>query len=145
MFNKKDKNSVNENPAENDYKVSDEELLNKYNKYFDKDVAAKLLVKLRKATRDKPAVISGAAGSLVTVLGKLISALENPDCPAHYKALIIGAIGYIVLPFDIVPDALPGVGWVDDLTVAGGVVATVAIYSDFSLEKLDAYIDQMDD
>ena len=32
----------------------------------------------------------------------------------------------------------------DDLASAAGVVTAVGIYSDFTLEKLDAYIDQME-
>lgn len=125
-------------------KVSDEELIEKYQKHFDKNLAMKLLVKLRKSTRNKPKAIAGTAGAIVSVLGKLLSALENPSTPAHIKALTIGAIGYILLPLDLVPDFMPVVGYADDLASAAGVVTAVGIYSDFSLEKLDAYIDQME-
>ena len=61
------------------------------------------------------------------------------------RALIIGAIGYIVLPLDLIPDIVPAVGYTDDIASAAGVVAAVAVYSDFSLEKLDAYIDQLEE
>ena len=103
-----------------------------------------IFVKLRKATRDKPKVIAGATGAIVTSLGCLLSALENPATPKHMKAVIIGAIGYILLPLDLIPDFTPVIGYGDDLASAAGVVAAVGIYSDFSLEKLDAYIDQME-
>ena len=125
-------------------KVSDEELVEKYQKHFDKNMAMKLLIKLRKATRDKPKVIAGTTGAIVSTLGKLLSALENPETPMHMKALIVGAIGYILLPFDLIPDFTPVIGYGDDLASATGVVAAVAMYSDFSIEKLDAYIDQME-
>ena len=125
-------------------KVSDEELIEKYQKHFDKNVAMKLLVKLRKATRNKPKAIAGTAGAVVSVLGKLLSALENPATPKRMKALIIGAIGYIILPLDLIPDITPVIGYSDDLASAAGIVAAVGIYSDFSLEKLDAYIDQLE-
>lgn len=125
-------------------KVSDEELVEKYQKHFNKNMAMKLLVKLRKATRDKPKVIAGTTGAIVSTLGKLLSALENPETPMHMKALIVGAIGYILLPFDLIPDFTPVIGYGDDLASATGVVAAVAMYSDFSIEKLDAYIDQME-
>ena len=46
-------------------KVSDEELIEKYQKHFDKNVAMKLLVKLRKSTRNKPKAIAGTAGAVV--------------------------------------------------------------------------------
>lgn len=127
----------------NEKKVSEEELVEKYQQHFDKNMAMKLLVKLRKATRNKPKVIAGTVGGIVTSLGKLLSALDNPATPTHMKALIIGAIGYILLPLDLIPDITPGIGYADDLASVAGVVAAIGIYSDFSLEKLDAYIDQL--
>lgn len=39
--------------------VSEEELVEKYQQHFDKNMALKLLVKLRKATRNKPKVVAG--------------------------------------------------------------------------------------
>ena len=125
-------------------KVSEEELVENYQKHFDKNMAMRLLVKLRKATRDKPKVIAGTTGAIVTTLGSLLSALENPATPSHMKAVIIGAIGYILLPLDLIPDFTPVVGYADDLASAAGVVAAVGAYSEFSLEKLDAYIDQIE-
>lgn len=129
---------------DNEKKVSEEELVAKYQKHFDKNIAMKLLVKLRKATRNKPKVITGATGTIVLSLGKLLSALDNPATPTHLKALIIGAIGYIVLPVDLIPDITPGIGYADDLASVAGVVAAVSVYSNFTLEELDAYIDQME-
>lgn len=124
--------------------VSEEELVEKYQQHFDKNMALKLLVKLRKATRNKPKVVAGAAGAVVNSLGSLISALDNPATPTKMKALIIGAIGYILLPLDLIPDVMPAVGYTDDLASAAGVVAAVAAYSNFSLEELDKYIDSLE-
>lgn len=123
--------------------VSEDELVEKYQQHFDKNMALKLLVKLRKATRNKPKVVAGAAGAVVNSLGSLISALDNPATPTKMKALIIGAIGYILLPLDLIPDVMPAVGYTDDLASAAGVVAAVAAYSNFSLEELDKYIDSL--
>ena len=128
----------------NKKKVSEEELVAKYQKHFDKNVAMKLLVKLRKATRNKPKVIAGATGTIVLSLGKLLSALDNPATPTHLKALIVGAIGYIVLPVDLILDITPGIGYADDLASVAGVVAAVSVYSNFTLEELDDYIDEME-
>lgn len=125
-------------------KVSEEELVEIYQKHFDKNTALQLLVKLRKATRNKPKLISGTTGAIVMSLGSLISALENPATPKHMKALIIGAIGYIILPLDLIPDIVPAIGYSDDLASAAGVVASVAIYNNFSLEELDKYIDSLE-
>ncbi|MBO7175556.1 MAG: DUF1232 domain-containing protein [Spirochaetaceae bacterium] len=124
--------------------VSEDELVEKYQQHFDKNMALKLLVKLRKATRNKPKVVAGAAGAIVNSLGSLISALDNPATPTKMKALIIGAIGYILLPLDLIPDVMPAVGYTDDLASAAGVVAAVAAYSNFSLEELDKYIDSLE-
>lgn len=133
----------NEESAE-EKKASEQELIEIYQKHFDKNMALKLLVKLRKATRNKPKVISGATGAIVTSLGSLISALENPTTPNHMKALIIGAIGYIILPIDLIPDITPILGYTDDLASVAGVVTGVAAYSNFSLEELDKYIDSLE-
>lgn len=122
-------------------KVSEEELVNTYQKHFDKNLALKLLKKLRKSTRDKPKVMAGTSGVIVSSLGKLLSTLDNPAMPVHLKALVFGAIGYIVLPFDLIPDILPVVGYTDDLASVAGVVAAVVGYSNFSLDELDKEID----
>ena len=121
-------------------KVS-EEKLRSYAQHYNKNIAYSLLKKLRKATRDKPAIIAGATGAIVSTLGKLLSALDNPATPVHLKALIIGAIGYIILPIDLIPDIIPIVGYSDDLASAAGIVLAVSAYSNFSLEGLDAEID----
>lgn len=125
-------------------KVSEEALVNEYQKHYDKNVAMKLLVKLRKATRDKPAVVAGVTGMIVSALGKLLSALDNPETPTQMKALIFGAIGYIILPVDLIPDAIPVVGFADDLASVAGVVVAIEVYSTFSLEELDKYIDSLE-
>ena len=125
-------------------KVSEEALVNEYQKHYDKNVAMKLLVKLRKATRDKTAVVAGVTGMIVSALGKLLSALDNPETPTQMKALIFGAIGYIILPVDLIPDAIPVVGFADDLASVAGVVVAIEVYSTFSLEELDKYIDSLE-
>ena len=126
---------------EEEKRVSEEELVTTYQKHFDKNLALKLLKKLRKSTRNKSKIIAGTAGAIVSSLGKLLSTLDNPDMPVHLKALVIGAIGYIILPLDLIPDMLPAVGYGDDLASVAGVVAAVAAYSDFSLDELDKEID----
>jgi len=121
-------------------KVSQEELAS-YAKHYDRNVAHRLLKKLRKATKNKPAIISGPTGAIVSTLGKLLSALDNPATPTPLKALIVGAIGYIILPIDLIPDMIPAVGYADDLASAAGVVLAVTAYSNFSMDDLDAEID----
>jgi uncharacterized membrane protein YkvA (DUF1232 family) len=45
--------------------------------------------------------------------------IQDDDVPARPKAIAIGALGYFILPFDVIPDILPGVGFTDDLAVIG--------------------------
>lgn len=122
-------------------KVSEQELVDKYQKYYNKNTAYKLLKKLRKKTRNLPSFLAGATGAVVSSLGHLLSALDNPETPVGMKALIIGAIGYIVFPIDLIPDVVPIVGYADDVASATAIVATIVAYSTFSLEELDAVID----
>ena len=40
--------------------------------------------------------------------------LTDPGTPTKYKAVIAGALGYMILPLDLVPDFLPFAGLADD-------------------------------
>lgn len=40
---------------------------------------------------------------------------KSPEVPATLKLQIIGALLYLILPFDIVPDAVPAAGLLDDV------------------------------
>jgi len=39
------------------------------------------------------------------------------DTPRHVQAALLGALAYFVLPFDIIPDMLPVLGYTDDAAV----------------------------
>jgi len=39
---------------------------------------------------------------------------------------IAGALAYVILPIDIIPDFIPGVGWIDDIFVIGMVKKSIA-------------------
>ncbi len=41
--------------------------------------------------------------------------LKSPGTPTADRAKIIGALGYLILPLDLVPDWIPVVGFPDDL------------------------------
>lgn len=60
---------------------------------------------------------------------------KNPEVPIRLKLSIIGALLYLVLPLDIVPDAIPGLGLLDDLAVILAVVREVSKYALPKLEK----------
>jgi len=46
----------------------------------------------------------------------LFYVLEEPSTPVKEKTLIIGALGYLILPVDLISDAIPVFGFSDDLT-----------------------------
>ena len=43
--------------------------------------------------------------------------LQSPNVSKRDKALIIGALGYMISPLDVLPDAYPIVGLSDDMAV----------------------------
>ena len=47
---------------------------------------------------------------------QLYYVLQSKDVPVKAKTLIIGALGYLILPTDLVPDFIPALGFTDDLT-----------------------------
>ena len=49
-------------------------------------------------------------------------ALSHPDTPWVAKALLGLAVGYALLPFDLIPDFLPVIGQLDDLIIVPGLV-----------------------
>lgn len=51
--------------------------------------------------------------------------LADPSTPAKYKAVITGALGYFILPFDLLPDLLPFSGMADDWAALVAAVAYV--------------------
>jgi uncharacterized membrane protein YkvA (DUF1232 family) len=49
----------------------------------------------------------------------------DASTPAKVKASIIGALAYLVLPTDVIPDIFAGLGFTDDITVLTAVLALV--------------------
>lgn len=43
--------------------------------------------------------------------------MRDPRTPIGLKSILAGALAYVVLPVDLVPDAIPIIGQADDLTV----------------------------
>ena len=67
---------------------------------------------------EKIARIAKRAGAkLVYAALILYYTLQSDKISATNKAMIIGALGYMISPLDVVPDAIPIAGLTDDLTV----------------------------
>lgn len=61
----------------------------------------------------KVALKAGAKVIYVALI--LYYELTDPNVSPKEKAIIIGALGYFILPLDLVPDAIPVLGFSDDL------------------------------
>ena len=48
--------------------------------------------------------------------------------PAWAKASIIGALGYLISPIDLIPDVIPVVGFTDDAGVIAAVLLLIKAY-----------------
>ena len=90
----------------------------KYEEYFNEDSFW---------TKTKTFAKKAGARVVYTSL-KLYYALRNDKTPAWAKSVIVGALGYFILPIDLVPDLLPVAGFTDDLGVLLAAIGTVAIH-----------------
>lgn len=65
---------------------------------------------------DKIANVAKKAGGKVIYCALLLYyVLISPSVPSNEKLLIIGALGYFILPIDLIPDFIPVAGYTDDL------------------------------
>ncbi len=58
-----------------------------------------------------------AGAKMVYAALVLFYTLQSDKVPVKDKAIIIGALGYLISPLDVVPDAIPIAGLSDDLAV----------------------------
>ncbi|MFT3989988.1 MAG: YkvA family protein [Luteolibacter sp.] len=58
----------------------------------------------------------------------LFYCLKDSDTPKWAKGVIVGALGYLILPADAIPDILPGIGYSDDWGALVAALGTVAAY-----------------
>ena len=86
--------------------------LSKYEKEFSED-----------GLWEKIASVTKKAGIKVVYYALLLFyALKSENVTMSDKALIIGALGYFILPLDLIPDFLVPVGYGDDLAVMWGLI-----------------------
>ncbi|MBO6203168.1 MAG: DUF1232 domain-containing protein, partial [Selenomonas sp.] len=52
----------------------------------------------------------------------MLVALKHRDTPRNVKGLLIAAILYLVSPIDLIPDAVPLAGIIDDAVIVPAVV-----------------------
>jgi uncharacterized membrane protein YkvA (DUF1232 family) len=73
--------------------------------------------KLRKVAGKIPFAEDAAAAYFCAV---------DPATPAKVKATLFAALAYFVMPFDIIPDFLAGIGYTDDAAVLALAISMVA-------------------
>ena len=82
------------------------------------------------------------AGLKVTYVALLLYyVLSDPDVPTIDKAKIYGALGYFILPFDLIPDFIPFVGYSDDLAALAW--ATHAVWSNITPQMKERAKEQL--
>jgi uncharacterized membrane protein YkvA (DUF1232 family) len=61
------------------------------------------------------ATLRTRARELKVELIALALAARHPDTPWYAKLIVAGCVAYAVTPVDLIPDAIPIVGFIDDL------------------------------
>jgi uncharacterized membrane protein YkvA (DUF1232 family) len=53
---------------------------------------------------------------------------HESQLPGWAKAVVVGALGYLIFPADAIPDVIPVVGFTDDLGVLAAAFAAIRMY-----------------
>jgi len=92
-------------------------------KYVEAYSETKLFTKIIKFAK--------SAGIKVIYLALLLYyTLQKATTPMLAKSVIIGALGYFILPVDLIPDFIPIIGFSDDLSALVSAVVAVALFID---------------
>lgn len=76
---------------------------------------------------DKVKSVAKVAGKEVIYNAlKLYYALQSESLSKKEKAMIVGALGYFILPIDLIPDGIPFVGYADDAALLLAVLRLLA-------------------
>ena len=85
---------------------------------LDKD---KLFKKLQKFAREMG--VRAVYSSLL-----LFYTYQQKETPGWARKIVLGAIAYLINPFDVIPDLTPLVGYSDDLGILGFALVTIPGY-----------------
>lgn len=81
--------------------------------------ASFVLVLLMVGRREEGRALAGFIPDCLVLVGRLIA---DPRVPRRRKLLFLGLVGYLALPFDLVPDFIPVAGQLDDVVVVALVL-----------------------
>lgn len=77
--------------------------------------------------------VVGVKGTYMLLI--LYNTLQRKDIPPKEKSIIIGALGYFILPLDALPDITPIVGYSDDIFALGMAILKVMPYIDDEMKE----------
>ncbi|MEL7249308.1 MAG: YkvA family protein [Bacteroidota bacterium] len=58
----------------------------------------------------------------------LFYAYKRNETPHWARSIVLGALGYLLAPIDLIPDLTPLIGYTDDMTVLTLGLVTIAAY-----------------
>ncbi len=76
-----------------------------------------------------PAMLRGPILKIKDQVQILWEAFKSPEIPVYLKVAVIGALAYLVSPIDLIPDAIPVAGLLDDAAV---IISTVKMLQKFA-------------
>ncbi|RPJ95207.1 DUF1232 domain-containing protein [Rummeliibacillus sp. TYF005] len=128
MFEKFRKNNLSNEKIEelvNEAEMVDEEAFQQHEKHYSEEG---LWNKIKKYSKK-------AGSSVIYAVLLLYYVMKKAEVPKKEKTLILGALGYFILPLDLIPDIAPGVGYVDDLGALIAALVRVSMYIDADIKK----------
>jgi uncharacterized membrane protein YkvA (DUF1232 family) len=85
---------------------------------------------------DKVQSVPKSAGRAIVEKALLLrQLLASPEVPGWAKALVVGVLGYFILPLDAVPDFVPVLGYADDFAAMLLVLAELNMYATPEMER----------
>jgi len=86
------------------------------------------------------------AGCLKRELAFYQLVLRHPRTPKLAKFLLWLAIGYVLLPFDLIPDFLPVIGQIDDLIIVPSLIyLALKVIPDTLVQECRAQVEESND
>lgn len=112
-------------------------------KYKGEYSDSKLMTKLKRFAK-----AAGLKVVYMALVGKEL--MSSSEVPLQTKVIIAGAMGYFIMPIDLIPDLLIGVGYTDDAAALLAAIVTAKVYvnddmRDRAKEKLHLWFGEFDD
>ena len=92
----------------------------KYSKHYDEESFFKKILDYGKK----------AGAKVVFAALLLFYAVKSERMPLKEKGIVLGALGYFIFPFDLIPDFIPVIGYADDFAVLYATVRMVVTFID---------------